>query len=147
LNSTHCQGKHHEKFNASIAFAALLLSGTAFAGSVQPVAGEAPWFNAPVQAASSVQRQDVQADAARHLPVAGEMAPRAPRCPARLTRAEVRQATRDAIAKGYAAGHGRNRLIAFSDPRKPRAGVFCWVFSVGLTARRAPPRRPARPGP
>jgi hypothetical protein len=103
LNSTHCQGKHHEKFNASIAFAALLLSGTAFAGSVQPVAGEAPWFNAPVQAASSVQRQDVQADAARHLPVAGEMAPRRPAVPSTLTRAEVRQATRDAIAKGYAA--------------------------------------------
>ena len=96
-----------KKFNASIAFAALLLSGTAFAGSVQPAAGEAPWFNTPVQAASSVQRQDVQADAARHLPVAGEMnAQASPAVPSTLTRAEVRQATRDAIAKGYRVATG-----------------------------------------
>ena len=95
------------KFNASILSAALLLSGTAFAGAVQPAAGEAPLFNAPAQAASSVQRQDVQADAARHLPLAGEMnAQAAPAAPSTLTRAEVRQATRDAIAKGYRVATG-----------------------------------------
>ncbi len=95
------------KFNASIAAAALLLSGTAFAGAVQPAAGEAPFFSAPVAVASSVQRQDVRADAARHLPAAGEMnAQVAPAAASTVTRAQVREATRDAMAHGYRVAAG-----------------------------------------
>ena len=95
------------KFNASIAAAALLLSGTAFAGAVQPAAGEAPFFNAPVALTSSVQRLDVRADAARNLPAAGEMSAQvAPAAASTVTRAEVREATRDAIAHGYHVAAG-----------------------------------------
>ena len=89
--------------------AALLLSGTAFAGAVQPAAGEAPFFSAPVAVASSVQRQDVRADAARHLPAAGEMnAQVAPAAASTVTRAQVREATRDAIAHGYRPATGES---------------------------------------
>lgn len=96
-----------KKLNTTIAAAALLLSGAAFAGTVQPAAGEAPFFNAPVAGASSVQRQDVRADAARHLPVAGEMSVQAaPAAASTVTRAQVREATRDAIAHGYRVAAG-----------------------------------------
>ena len=99
------------KFNASIAAvsAALLLSGNAFAGAVQPAAGEAPYADTPVVLASSVQRQDVRADAARQLPAAGELsAQAAPAAPTAMSRAEVRAATRDAIARGYRVAAGEN---------------------------------------
>ena len=99
------------KFNASIAAVAatLLLSGQAFAGSLQPAAGEAPFAEAPVVLASSVQRQDVRADAARQLPAAGELsAQAAPVAPSDVTRADVRLATRDAIAHGYRVASGEN---------------------------------------
>ena len=76
-------------------------------GLLQPAAGEAPFFNAPVAVASSVQRQDVRADAARHLPAAGEMnAQMAPAAASSVTRAQVREATRDAMAHGYRVAAG-----------------------------------------
>ena len=99
------------KFNASIAAvsAALLLSGNAFAGAVQPAAGEAPYADTPVVLASSVQRQDVRADAARQMPATGELSAQAtPLAPSDATRADVRMATRDAIAHGYRVASGEN---------------------------------------
>ena len=99
------------KFNASIAAAAaaVLLSGNAFAASLQPAAGEGPFFNETALAASSVQRQDVRADAVRHLPAAGELsAQAAPAAPTAMSRAEVRAATREAIARGYRVAVGEN---------------------------------------
>ncbi|MEZ5608804.1 MAG: hypothetical protein R3E52_17255 [Burkholderiaceae bacterium] len=101
------------KFNASIAAVAatLLLSGQAFAGSLQPAAGEAPFAEAPVVLASSVQRQDVRADAARQLPAAGELsavAVQAADPSIVVSRAEVRAATIEAIAHGYRVAAGEN---------------------------------------
>ena len=99
------------KFNASIAAAAaaVLLSGNAFAASLQPAAGEGPFFNETALAASSVQRQDVMADAARHMPAAGEMNTQAaPAAASTVTRAQVREATRDAIAHGYRPASGES---------------------------------------
>ena len=66
------------KFNASIAAAAaaLLLSGNAFAASLQPAAGEGPFFNEQPVSTSSLQR------------------------------AEVRQQTREAIAHGFRPAAG-----------------------------------------
>ena len=87
--------------------AALLLSGTAFAA--QPAAGEAPFFSAPVASTSCVQRQEVMADAARHMPAAGEMSTQAaPAAASTVTRAQVREATRDAIAHGYRPATGES---------------------------------------
>ncbi len=96
------------KFNASIlSAAALLLSGAAFAGAVQPAAGEAPLFNAPAQVASSVQRSDVRLQAARQLPAAGEQSAQGTDVAAsEMSRADVRQATREAIAHGHRVATG-----------------------------------------
>lgn len=92
---------------ASVA-AALLLSGPAFAASLQPAAGEGPFFN-DVTVRSNVQRQDVRADAARHMPAAGEMSAQAKARPASATtRAAVRASTRDAIAHGFRVASGEN---------------------------------------
>lgn len=99
------------KFNASIAAvaAALLLSGNAFAASLQPAAGEGPLFNETALAASSVQRQDVRADAARQLPAAGEQsAQAAPAAASDMSRADVRAATRDAIGHGHRVASGES---------------------------------------
>ncbi|MBS0597832.1 MAG: hypothetical protein JSR92_10975 [Proteobacteria bacterium] len=95
------------KIHASIAAvsAALLLSGNAFAA---PAAGEAPFADAPVLA-SSVQRQDVRADAARNMPAAGEQSGVAVQAASSdVTRAEVRAATRDAIAHGHRVASGES---------------------------------------
>lgn len=91
------------KSNFSIAAvsAALLLSGNVFAASLQPAAGEAPFADAPVLA-SSVQRQDVRADAARQMPAAGELSAQATLAAGSdLSRAQVRAATLNAIAQGF----------------------------------------------
>ncbi len=98
------------KFNASIATvaAALLLSGNAFAGALQPATGEGPFFNEQPVAASSLQRADVRADALGHMPASGEFAnpAEAPRAYSATTRAEVRQQTREAIAHGFRPAAG-----------------------------------------
>lgn len=92
---------------ASAAF--LMLSGNALAGSLQPAAGEGPFFDAPVVAGSTLQRAEVRADAARHLPVAGELSAQAAPVPASdVTRAEVRAATREAIAHGFRVATGES---------------------------------------
>ena len=98
------------KFNASIAAlaATVLLSGNAFAASLQPAAGEGPFFDTPVLA-SSLQRQDVRADAARQMPAAGELSAHAvPAAATDMTRAEVRAATREALARGFHIATGEN---------------------------------------
>lgn len=97
------------KLNALVAtsVAALLLGGNAFAGTLQPAAGEAPFANEPVVATSTVKRADVRADAARNHPAAGEQAaPAQVRVDSDLTRPEVRQATREAIQDGYRVPSG-----------------------------------------
>lgn len=96
------------KFNSIVAIgAAALLSGSAFAASLQPAAGQAPLFVDAGAAASTVQRQSVQADAMRHLPATGERSARADRPSASaLTRAQVRAAVRQAIAGGFHVAAG-----------------------------------------
>lgn len=92
------------KFNASIAAvsAALLLSGNAFAASLQPAAGEGPFFDEQPVLASTVDRAQVLADAARQMPAAGEQSAHAePAAPSTLTRAEVRTALLEAIEHGF----------------------------------------------
>ena len=102
------------KFNASIAAvsAALLLSGQAFAGSLQPAAGEAPFADTAPVLASNVQRAEVRADAARQLPAAGEMSAQAEPAEQPTTavasRAQVRAETREALANGYHIATGEN---------------------------------------
>lgn len=81
------------KFIVSIASStlALLISGTAYAAPLQPAAGEAPFFDDPVLAVSKVQRADVEVDAARHMPAAGEMsAQAAPAASRAVTLAQMR---------------------------------------------------------
>ncbi|MBZ0224922.1 MAG: hypothetical protein K8F51_02975 [Comamonas sp.] len=88
---------------ASIA-AALLASGTAFAAGSQPAAGEAPFFQAQSVAAgtSQVQRATVSAQAplAGNLPLAQETVT------SDLSRAQVREATREALAHGFRPASG-----------------------------------------
>ena len=60
-------------------------------------------------AARTLQRAEVRADAVRHVPAAGEQnAQAAPVQPSAVTRAEVRAATRDAIAHGFRVASGEN---------------------------------------
>ena len=90
------------KFNAILAIAAasVLLSGNAFAASLQPAAGEAP-FADTVVASSLVQRAEVRADAARHLPAAGEL-----HVTSFAAHGWRRAATREAIAHGVRPATG-----------------------------------------
>ncbi|HMN22319.1 MAG TPA: hypothetical protein PKA16_13125 [Ottowia sp.] len=100
------------KFNASIAAlgAALLLSGNAFAATVMPASGEGPFFNDQPVVSSSLQRAEVRADATRHLPASDEFSNHAEvkQAASAVTRAEVRQDTRDAIAHGFRVASGEN---------------------------------------
>ena len=86
--------------------AALLFAGNAFAQ--MPAAGEGPFFNEQPVSTSSLQRAEVRADAARHLPATGEFANQAEvqRTDSAVTRAEVRQQTREAIAHGFRPAAG-----------------------------------------
>jgi len=89
--------------------AALLLSGTAFAADLQPAAGEAPFVQPQnITATSQVQRADVRSAAAAQAPVAGNlsMGQQQDVANSTLTRAQVRQATRDAIARGEHVANG-----------------------------------------
>lgn len=99
------------RFNTILATttAFLLLAGNAAAAPLQPAAGEGPFFDQPVQAASTLQRAEVRADAARQLPAAGELSAQAtPLQASSATRAEVRAATRDAMAHGFRVASGEN---------------------------------------
>ena len=96
------------KFNVVVVTAAGLLSGSAWAMSpLQPAAGQGPLFiNAPALT-SAAQRQSVEADAARHMPAAGELSARTnPAATSTRTRDEVREAMRQAIAHGLQIGVG-----------------------------------------
>ncbi|MCK9516939.1 MAG: hypothetical protein WCZ18_06655 [Ottowia sp.] len=55
------------------AAAALLISGTAMAASLQPSAGEAPFFDGQAASSSTLTRAAVEAEAAAQRPAAGEM--------------------------------------------------------------------------
>ncbi|PAT32042.1 hypothetical protein CLI92_05550 [Vandammella animalimorsus] len=86
------------------ALAALLLAGHALAAQSTPAAGEGPLFSEPQQHSQQVvERAAVHAEALAQRPAAGEASATAALAqPAsRLTRAEVRSATRDALAQGY----------------------------------------------
>lgn len=62
---------------------------------------------------STVQRQDVRADAARQMPAAGEQSAQAAPAPgSSVTRAEVRAATRYALANGFHIATGDNARCA-----------------------------------
>ncbi|MDO5626502.1 MAG: hypothetical protein Q4G71_17675 [Pseudomonadota bacterium] len=94
------------KTRTSLIALATLVAGTAFAQ--MPAAGEAPFFNDGVQA-SSTTREAVRAQVAGHFPAAGEqsVAKAAPQVNAeQLSRADVRQQTREAIAHGHAPATG-----------------------------------------
>ncbi len=97
------------KLSASIAVVsgALLLSGTAFAGPMQPAAGNGPFVDSSSSAAmhSTLQRRDVEADAALHMPADGRFNTQgAPQPPSTLTRAQVRGQLLDAVAHGFRIG-------------------------------------------
>jgi hypothetical protein len=94
------------KFNASIlSAAALLLSGAAFAGAVQPPPVR-PLFNAPAQVASSVQRSGVRRKPPASCPPPASRALGTDVAASEMSRADVRQATREAIAHGHRVATG-----------------------------------------
>ena len=79
--------------------AALLFAGNAFAA---PAAGEFPLFQDAPVAVSSVERAHVVVDASRQMPAAGEMSAQSEiASDSGVSRAEVRQETLDAFAKGF----------------------------------------------
>ena len=86
--------------------AALLVSGTAFAADTQPAAGAFPLFQAQDVVVSQAQRADVHAQAVAHAPVAGNMPVAQGTVDSSLTRAQVREATREAIARGFHPASG-----------------------------------------
>ena len=81
--------------------AALLVSGTAFAGDTQPAAGAFPLFQPQNIVVSQAQRADVAAQAIAQAPEAGNMPVAQPAVKSDLTRAQVREATREALAQGF----------------------------------------------
>jgi len=92
---------------ASVA-AVLLVSGTAFAADLQPAAGEAPFFepHAVMGTASQLQRADVKAQAVAQAPLAGNVPAAQAGVVSDLSRAQVREVTREAMAHGYRPASG-----------------------------------------
>lgn len=68
------------RFQMLIAAAAVTLfaSGSAFAGALQPAAGEAPYMDQTVATQSTLTRSAVEAQAVAALPAAGELSGAAP---------------------------------------------------------------------
>lgn len=64
---------------ATAAAAVLLFSGSAFAATAfaAPAAGQAPYFGGVIASSSTLQRSDVEAQAAVNLPAAGEFSEQA----------------------------------------------------------------------
>lgn len=92
-------------------FGLVALSGSAFAAGNLPAAGEAPFFFNDAPVVSTVTRAEVQAEAARQLPAAGEQASVVAATPAAShspSRAEVRAETREALAHGFRIAAGQN---------------------------------------
>jgi hypothetical protein len=124
------------KFNASIvaAVAALFVSGGAMAATLQPAAGNLPFVNTPV-ASSTVTRSAVEAQAATHMPAAGQHSAWALQDPAQstLTRSAVEaQAATDEPAAG-----NQNTAVARTSAAAPLTG---WHFSAASSTA---PRMPA----
>ena len=90
---------------ASIA-TALLVSGTAFAAELQPAAGEGPFFQSEAVATSQLLRADVAAQAVAQAPLAGNLPLAQATVSSDLSRAQVREATREAIAQGFHPASG-----------------------------------------
>ncbi|MCK9516328.1 MAG: hypothetical protein WCZ18_01555 [Ottowia sp.] len=81
--------------------ASLFVAGGATAASLQPAAGEQPYFNEPVVASSTVSRAEVAAQAAAQMPAAGEMTATADVADSgsTVTRAQVRDETAAAASE------------------------------------------------
>ena len=89
-------------FYSSIALAAgLLLAGSAFAATVQPAAGDAPYFDEGQSTTSTLQRADIRNAAIAQRPASGNMNATAPYVPSNLTRSQVHDATMQAIHNGF----------------------------------------------
>lgn len=84
--------------------AAALMAGAAQAGSVQPVAGNMPFFDPAAVSVGALTRAQVHADAIAHRPAVGELtqfqSETAPGS-STLTRAQVHQDLLKALAAGY----------------------------------------------
>ena len=72
----------------------------------QPAAGAFPLFQAQDAVVSQAQRADVHAQAVAHAPVAGNMPVAQATVDSSLTRAQVRETTREAIARGFRPASG-----------------------------------------
>lgn len=90
------------------ATAALLVSGQVLAQ--QPLAGEAPFDHGAQTSHSSVQRAEVRLQAAQNMPATGELNSdnTAENLPSEHSRAEMRQATRDALKQGAEIATGED---------------------------------------
>ena len=86
--------------------AALLVSGTAFAVDTQPAAGAFPLFQPQNIVVNQAQRADVRAQAIGQAPEVGNMPVAQGTVDSSLTRAQVREATREAIARGFRPASG-----------------------------------------
>lgn len=90
------------RFNFTIALATgLLLAGSAFAATVQPAVGDAPYFDEGQSTTSTVQRADVRNAAIAQPPASGIMNTAIPYTPGHVTRAQVHDATVQAIHNGF----------------------------------------------
>ena len=90
-----------KNFSFAAVAAALLVSGTAFAADTQPAAGAFPLFQPQNVVVNQAQRADVQAQAMAQAPEVGNMPVAQGTVDSSLTRAQVREATREAIARGF----------------------------------------------
>ncbi|TAN13144.1 MAG: hypothetical protein EPN34_02430 [Burkholderiaceae bacterium] len=93
------------KFNTALVAAALLISGSAMAASIQPLAGNLPAYNQTVNTSSATARSAVEAQAAAQRPVAGNIP-----FIARTASSDVQVAARsgvvaEAVAQRPAAGN------------------------------------------
>lgn len=92
------------KFTLTIVSTAAACFAASSALAAGPAAGEYPQFklfDASQGAGSMARRADVEAGAMRHMPASGEMSlPAMMPMHSRLTRVQVRRATRDALAHG-----------------------------------------------
>lgn len=86
------------KFNTALVAAALLISGSAMAASVQPIAGNLPAYNQPVSTVSTTERSAVEAQAAAQRPAAGNV-------PFVAQAATGSKAVMEAVAQQPAAGN------------------------------------------
>ncbi len=90
-----------KNFSFAAVAAALLVSGTAFAADTQPAVGAFPLFQPQNVVVNQAQRADVRAQAIAQAPEVGNMPIAQPVVKSDLTRAQVRAATREALAEGF----------------------------------------------